>query len=364
MKKIVFAGGGTAGHIEPALAVARVWKMRHPDDHLVFLGTSSGLETQLVPAAGFELSLIPRVRIPRKLTLKLFLVPITLISAIHRSREVLQGASLLIGFGGYVSAPAYIAAKLSGIPIVIHEANAKPGLANKVGAVLSPYRAIAQGVSHGIFSHAQITGIPMRQDIAQSLESAAGDWIRARNEAKKSLGFKHTEPLVLVVGGSQGAKSINESILEVRDEFDKKGIQIFHALGMKNDLPVAASPSSRYRATSYIKDMGTAYLAADLIIARSGAVTCSEINALGRYALFIPLSVGNGEQKVNALALERAHRAQIIDQRTLSGQWLIANIDRLLEISSGTSPEGSASDVDAGVKIVNLMENAISGGSQ
>ena len=110
--------------------------------------------------------------------------------------------------------------------------------------------------------------------------------------------------------------------------------------------------------------MGTAYLGADLVIARSGAVTCSEINALGRYALFIPLPVGNGEQKLNALALEQAHRAQIIDQRTLSGAWLTAHVDRLLEVSSGTSPEGSAADIDAGVKIANLMEYSISGPAQ
>jgi UDP-N-acetylglucosamine--N-acetylmuramyl-(pentapeptide) pyrophosphoryl-undecaprenol N-acetylglucosamine transferase len=358
--KIVFAGGGTAGHIEPALATAREWLSRYPKDELLFLGTASGLETDLVPKAGFTLSLIPRVRVPRRVSLSLFLVPISLIQAIINSKKALKGADILIGFGGYVSAPAYIAAKALRVPIVIHEANAKPGIANRLGALFTQYLAVAAPVVKGKFARALITGLPLRQDVTEALLACAGRWESARKEAKISLGFKDCAPLVLVTGGSQGASAINQCIIESRESLVDGQIQILHALGKKNKLP---DPIAGYLPTAYIDDMATAYLAADLIIARSGAVTCSEINALGRYALFIPLPVGNGEQRSNALNLRDQGRAEILDQREFTSTWLRLNIVRLLQESSKRPLEGSTSDVDAAFKIVNLMELALRGGS-
>ena len=134
MATVVLAGGGTAGHIEPALAVARQWAMKHPDDKLIFLGTSTGLETTLVPAANFPLHLIPRVRISRQPSLSWLKIPADLLASVKACTAVINSADVVVGFGGYVSAPAYIAAKLSRVPIVIHEANAKPGWANRLGA--------------------------------------------------------------------------------------------------------------------------------------------------------------------------------------------------------------------------------------
>lgn len=125
-RKIVFAGGGTAGHIQPALAVARLWNKTYPADQIIFLGTSSGLETRLVPDAGFELQLITRVRVPRSLSLDLIKVPGSLRRSVSESKAIIKGADLLIGFGGYVCAPAYLAARSLKVPIVIHEANAQP----------------------------------------------------------------------------------------------------------------------------------------------------------------------------------------------------------------------------------------------
>ena len=127
MSTIVFAGGGTAGHIEPALAVARAWRDVHSDDVICFIGTKNGLENTLVPAAGFALAHIPKVSIARKPSRSWLKLPFDLVRAVRRSRIILKNADLLIGFGGYVSAPAYIAARLGGVPIVVHEANAKPG---------------------------------------------------------------------------------------------------------------------------------------------------------------------------------------------------------------------------------------------
>ena len=356
--KIVFAGGGTAGHIEPALASARQWIAENPESQLLFLGTPEGLETQLVPAAGFELALISKVRIPRKISSQLFKVPASLLKSFSQCRAILQGADLLIGFGGYVSGPAYIAAKFSGVPIVIHEANAKPGLANRLGALFTQYLAVAQPIESGPFTKALITGLPLRKDIEHALLASAGNWNKARSSAKRSLGFNEKLPLVLVTGGSQGSVAINKCIADSLEVFATKQIQIFHSVGGRNDLPTS---TELYKSTAYISDMATAYLAADLIISRSGAVTCSEVGALGKYALFIPLPIGNGEQEVNTRSLVEAGRAEVISQKSFSREWLTANIDRLLAKSAARPAEGFDSDVHAAKKIVALMQRAISG---
>lgn len=358
--KIVLAGGGTAGHIEPALAVARAWRQNHPQDQIQFLGTKSGLENQLVPAAGFSLTHIPKVVIPRKISLSLFLAPTTLTHAFLESRTALRDADLLVGFGGYVSGPAYLAARSLNIPIVIHEANAKPGLANRLGALFTNFLAVAQPIHNGKLSKALITGLPLRGDVANALSLSSMDWNLARNNAKKSLGFSESAPVVAIFFGSQGSVALNKVIAAALPTLAKSGTQVLHALGKANQLPSAAMG---YKPVSYIEDMATAYLAADLVIARSGAVTCSEVNALGRYALFIPLAIGNGEQKVNARLVVEQSRGEIVDQSEFSADWISRNIDRLLQNSQMAPISGNTSDLAASEKIVALMESALAKGA-
>jgi UDP-N-acetylglucosamine--N-acetylmuramyl-(pentapeptide) pyrophosphoryl-undecaprenol N-acetylglucosamine transferase len=354
--KIVFAGGGTAGHIEPALAVARLWRKNHPDDELQFIGTTSGLENQLVPAAGFTLGHIAKVVIPRKLSTKLLKVPLTLSSSFFAARKLLKGADLLIGFGGYVSAPAYLAAKSLGVSFVVHEANAKPGFANRFGSRLSPYCAVAQPVQDGALQSALVTGIPLRQDVANALAKSADNWTSARAQAKRDLGFLATDPLVFAFFGSQGSVALNKVIAKSLPSLLANGTQLLHAVGKLNTLPVM---QERYKSTSYIEDMATAYLAADLIISRSGAISCSEINALGKYALFIPLPIGNGEQSFNANSLVAQGRAEVLQQNKFTSAWLSSNINRLLSLSGSAADTGSDSDVLATEKIVNYMQHAL-----
>ena len=354
--KIVFAGGGTAGHIEPALAVARLWRQNHPGDELQFIGTASGLENQLVPAAGFKLSHIPKVAIPRKLSLKILKVPFTLSSSFLAARKILNGADLLIGFGGYVTAPAYLAAKSLRISFVVHEANARPGFANRLGARLSQYCAIAQPVQSGALQSALVTGIPLRQDVATALVKSAGVWTGARAEAKNALGFSSTEPLVLAFFGSQGSVALNEVIAQSLPSLLANGSQLLHAVGKLNALPPM---QERYKSTAYIEDMATAYLAADLIISRSGAISCSEVNALGKYALFIPLPIGNGEQSFNANSLVSQGRAEVLQQNNFTSAWLKSNINRLLNLAASSPDAGSDSDSLATEKIVNYMQYAL-----
>lgn len=356
--KIIFAGGGTAGHVEPALAIARLWRERNPEDSLIFLGTAQGLENQLVPAANFALKQIPKVVMPRKISLSVMSAPFAFLRALLAARKIIKNADLLIGFGGYVSAPAYLAAKSLGIPFVVHEANAKPGFANRLGARLTSNVAISQVVESGSLENALITGIPLRSDVAKAFANSQANWANARANAKASLGFSPTATLVLAFFGSQGSVALNAVVEKSLPSLLSNGGQLLHAVGKLNPLPKA---QERYKSTNYIEDMATAYLAADLIISRSGAISCSEINALGRYALFIPLPIGNGEQRFNANQVIAHGRGEIIDQRHFSSTWLASNFGRLIAQSADSPLAGSDMDIAASEKIANFMEHALSG---
>lgn len=357
MASIVLAGGGTAGHIEPALAVAREWARASPGDRITFIGTATGLENILVPAAGFALSHIPKLSITRRPSLSWFKAIFQLINAVHSSRAIVKGADLLIGFGGYVSGPAYIAARISRVPMVIHEANAKPGWANRLGSIWSPYLCVAQGVQSGAFQSALITGLPLRQDVALAFEDSQGDFSTARVEAKRRLGFNNSAPLIFIMGGSQGSTWINRAIGQALPDILALGVSILHSVGRSNSLPAA---TENYHPIAYLDQMADAYLASDLIITRSGAVTCSEFRALGRYALFIPLPVGNGEQFYNARTLADEGRAQIVDQIDFDATYLLKHIEALLKRSAGAPTTGSDIDLHAAEKIVSLGRFAMS----
>lgn len=364
-RKIVFAGGGTAGHIQPALAVARLWQQTYPSDQIVFLGTSSGLETKLVPEAGFDLKLITRVRVPRSLSPDLLKVPGSLRRSISESKNFLRDADLLIGLGGYVCAPAYLAAKSLRVPIVIHEANAEPGWANRLGARFTDALAVGSPVTHGPFATALITGLPLRDDIASLLvahkDADESKWREMRATAKRDLGINCENKVVLVFGGSQGSQAINSVIEDTRELIREKPITFVHSVGAANNLPAS---DDKYLAFSYIENMATAYLASDLVIARSGAITCSEVGALGKYALFIPLPIGNGEQSVNADHLVEIGRARVLEQSSFASTWLVDNIDSMLALSDQFGDLPNFADLDAAAKILALAEHRLSSGER
>jgi UDP-N-acetylglucosamine--N-acetylmuramyl-(pentapeptide) pyrophosphoryl-undecaprenol N-acetylglucosamine transferase len=356
MATVVLAGGGTAGHIEPALAVARQWMKTNPSDTCIFLGTKSGLENTLVPAAGFELRVIPKVTISRKPSVSWLRISIDLVSSVLSAMKVTKKADVLIGFGGYVSAPAYLAAALSRTPIVIHEANAKPGWANRLGVAFTSHLAVAHPVDHGKFADALLAGLPLRSDVAQACVASANNWASARSVAKSHLGFPADRPLVFIMGGSQGSMAINAIVSKSVATFNQKEISVLHSVGKLNTLP---DSQGGYKPVAYVDAMADAYLAADLIIARSGAVTCSEFRALGRYALFVPLPIGNGEQFVNAASLVADGRAEVITQKEFTADFIAAHIDRLLLAAANAPIDGDAQDLDAAQKIVALTEFAL-----
>ncbi len=228
---VVLAGGGTAGHIEPALALADALRRQDPTVGITALGTERGLETRLVPERGYELALIPAVPLPRKPTPELITVPGRLRGTIKATEQILERtrADAVVGFGGYVALPGYLAAKRLGVPIVVHEANARPGLANKIG---SRYAAqVAVSTPDSKLRNSRYIGIPLRRSVA-TLDRAA-----VRPEARAAFGLDPNLPTLLVSGGSQGARRLNEVVQQVAPWLQQAGIQILHAVGPKNELP-------------------------------------------------------------------------------------------------------------------------------
>jgi UDP-N-acetylglucosamine--N-acetylmuramyl-(pentapeptide) pyrophosphoryl-undecaprenol N-acetylglucosamine transferase len=290
---VVVAGGGTAGHIEPALALADAVLRLRPDARVVALGTSRGLENTLVPARGYPLELIPPVPLPRKPTPELLRLPMKVRESVRTTRAVFRrvGADVVVGFGGYVALPAYLAAR-GRLPIVVHEANARAGLANKIGARFAT--TVAAATPESGLPGAHVIGIPLRQSIT-TLNRAA-----LRAEARRFFGLDPHAPTLLVTGGSQGARSLNVAVSGAVAELGAAGIGVLHAFGRKNTIDEQVSRRvPPYVAVPYLERMDLAYAAADAILCRSGAMTVAEVSALGLPAIFVPLPHGNGEQALN-----------------------------------------------------------------
>ncbi|WP_448852378.1 UDP-N-acetylglucosamine--N-acetylmuramyl-(pentapeptide) pyrophosphoryl-undecaprenol N-acetylglucosamine transferase [Corynebacterium sp. 335C] len=310
---IVVAGGGTAGHIEPALAVADAVRELVPDARITALGTARGLESALVPARGYDLELIPPVPVPRKPNLDLARLPFRLIGAIRETRAVLDrvGADALIGFGGYVSAPAYLACRAGRrIPFAVHEANARAGMANKLGTWLGGEALAAVG---GSGLKADVVGIPVRRALAD-LDRAG-----LRAEAREFFGLPAEGPVLLATGGSQGARSINDAVSGAAGALADAGIAVLHAHGRKNTVEVERRDGGpAYVAVPYIDRMDLAYAAADLVLCRSGAMTVAEISAVGLPAVYVPLPHGNGEQALNGRDVVAAGAATLVDDASLT----------------------------------------------
>jgi UDP-N-acetylglucosamine--N-acetylmuramyl-(pentapeptide) pyrophosphoryl-undecaprenol N-acetylglucosamine transferase len=322
---VVVAGGGTAGHIEPALSTADALRRRDDSMGITALGTEKGLEVRLVPERGYELALIPPVPLPRKPSGDLFSLPGRVRGAVVDTQDILagRGADVVVGFGGYVALPAYLAARRLGLPFVIHEANARPGLANKLAARMTPHVAVA--TDDIPLPHAVRTGIPLRRTIS-TLDRAA-----LRAQARETFGLDPDLPTLLVFGGSQGAASINRAVEGAAAALAGAGVQVIHAYGRKQTVSVSLPDDAPpYVAVPYLDRMDLAYSAADLVLSRSGAMTCAEIAALGLPAIYVPYPVGNGEQRLNALPVVRAGGGLLVDDEALSSDYVATMVPNLI----------------------------------
>ncbi len=354
---VVLAGGGTAGHIEPALAVADALRRHDPEIGITALGTSRGLETRLVPARGYDLALIPAVPLPRRVSADLLSVPVRLQRTIRQTEAVLErvGADVVVGFGGYVALPAYIAARRRGIPVVVHEANARPGLANRVGARTAA--RVATSTHDCKLPRAEYVGIPLRHAIA-TLDRPA-----LREQALAHFGLESDRPTLLVFGGSQGARSLNQAVALASPDLRAAGVQVLHAAGPANTVEVQAPTASpRYVVVEYLERMDLAYAAADLALCRAGAMTCAELAAVGLPGIYVPLPHGNGEQRLNAIPIVEAGGGLLVDDSELTPSRITGEIVPLLTDPDALAAMGQAASTigrrDADVRLVDMVIEA------
>ena len=317
--RFLLAGGGTGGHVNPLLALAQLLRA---ENHEVFaLGTKEGLESRLVPERGFELFTVPRLPFPRRFSASALLFPFRLLNAVLKAASYLREHKIdaVVGFGGYASPPAYIAAFLTRRPFVVHEANAIAGFANRLGAKLGGEVAIA-------FSNANLrgtlTGMPLRQEI---VESVAG---YDKGQARVELGLDPILPTLLVTGGSLGAKRINETIIDSLESLRAAGIQVLHIVGDRANLPEVQEPG--YVRMNYCSRMDAAIAASNLAVSRAGASTVSEFAAAGLPAIYIPYPVGNGEQRLNAVSVIEAGGAQLVMDEDFSSDFVAERVIPIL----------------------------------
>jgi UDP-N-acetylglucosamine--N-acetylmuramyl-(pentapeptide) pyrophosphoryl-undecaprenol N-acetylglucosamine transferase len=337
---VVIAGGGTAGHIEPALAFADAVRRLRPDATVTALGTERGLDTRLIPARGYPLELIPPVPLPRRLSGDLLRLPARVWSAVSAARDVLRrvDADVVVGFGGYVALPAYLAAR-GRTPIVVHEANARSGLANKVGARFAAL--VAAAVPGSGLPGAHVLGIPLRRSVT-SLDRGA-----LRAAARERYGLPAQGPALLVFGGSQGARTLNSAVAAALPGLVEAGVAVLHAHGRTltpggGQTGTAAEPAPGYVPLPYIEDMHLAYAAADAVLCRAGAMTVAEVSAVGLPAVYVPLPHGNGEQALNAEPVVAAGGGVLVADAELTGERVLAELLPLLADPARLEAAGKA----------------------
>jgi UDP-N-acetylglucosamine--N-acetylmuramyl-(pentapeptide) pyrophosphoryl-undecaprenol N-acetylglucosamine transferase len=353
--RVLLAGGGTAGHTSPLLATAAVLRDRGAE--ITCLGTPRGLEVTLIPQAGYPLELVPPVPLPRRPGKALVQVPGKLRAAVKATGEVVDRVrpDVIVGFGGYVSVPAYLAARRRHIPLVVHEGNAVPGIANKLGARFTQH--VATSFPDTDLPHAEYVGLPIRQEIS-GLDRAAH-----RAEGRAFFGLDPDLPTLLVTGGSQGARRINHAVAGASRDLADAGVQVLHVAGRVDEVSVDRRPGSPpYVVMAYVDRIDLAYAAADLIVCRSGANTVTEVAAVGLPAAFVPLPIGNGEQAHNAHPVVQAGGALLIDDAALTPEW-IDNVVIPLVSHTGrlTAMSAAASGIvrrDADVRLADLIEKA------
>lgn len=315
---VVLAGGGSAGHVTPLLATADALRRLDPDTVITALGTSRGLEASLVPARGYPLELVPRVRVPRKPSTEWLAMPGRLRSAVKAAGAVLDRvrAEVVVGFGGYVAAPAYLAASRRGLPIVVHEANVRPGVANRLAARMT--NRVFTAAPSVRLAHATAIGIPLRPAIT-GLDRPA-----LREAARQRFGLRPDGPVLLATGGSQGARAINAAVSGAAAALRASGVQVLHITGPQHvvEVPDGHPADPPYVVIPYVDEMHYAYATADFVICRSGAMTCAELAAVGLPAAYVPLPLRGGEQRLNAEPVVAAGGALLVDNADLDPAWI------------------------------------------
>jgi UDP-N-acetylglucosamine--N-acetylmuramyl-(pentapeptide) pyrophosphoryl-undecaprenol N-acetylglucosamine transferase len=316
--RVILAGGGTGGHVIPALAIAQELRARYSAE-IKFIGTARGLENKLVPAAGFELALIEvgalkNVGLATRLS-TLWQLP----RALLRSRRIIREVrpDVVIGVGGYASGPAMLAAQMAGVPTLVFEPNLVPGFANRVVARWAKAAAVQFEETKKLLPRAEVTGVPVRQEFFSIPPRPA-----------------NAPPTLLVFGGSQGAGALNRVMMESAAALKQAGISVLHQTGERyyNQVQAAYQQSGlSAEVTPFIDRMPEAFARADLLLCRSGASTVAEVTAAGKPAIFVPFPrAADDHQHRNAEALEYAGAAVLIPEAELTSERLVQEMNELL----------------------------------
>jgi UDP-N-acetylglucosamine--N-acetylmuramyl-(pentapeptide) pyrophosphoryl-undecaprenol N-acetylglucosamine transferase len=333
--RILLAGGGTAGHTSPLLATADALRRLEPDCEITCLGTPRGLENRVVPEAGYPLELVPPVPLPRRVGGDLVKVPARLRRAVREARAVLDRVRphVVVGYGGYVSVPAYLAARRAGLPIVVHEQNALPGLGNRLGARVASRVAVSFPDTR--LPKAEYVGLPIRRMISMLDREAL------RAEAREFFGLEPDRPTLVVTGGSQGARRLNESVASAAEALAAAGVQVLHVVGPHGSAtprPTAVP----YVVEPYVDRMDYALAAADLMVCRAGANSVTEAAAVGVPAIFVPLPIGNGEQELNARPVVEAGGALLVADEAFTPAWVMDHVPALATDDARLAAMGAA----------------------
>lgn len=307
---ILISGGGTGGHIFPALSIADAMRRRYPDAEILFVGALGRMEMERVPAAGYKIIGLPVAGFDRKRPWKNFAVVAKLLKSMRMARKIIRDfkPDIAIGVGGYASGPTLKAAQRAGVPTLVQEQNSYPGVTNRILAAKAGGICTAYDNLEAYFPADKIvkTGNPVRKSLFEISLTPA--------EAKEKLGFDPKRPLVLVVGGSLGARTINMAMAAGLKQLDEE-IQVLWQTG-KNGEQIghdAADGLEDVKATPFISDMATAYRAADLVVSRAGAGTISELQLLGKPTILVPSpNVAEDHQRHNAEALVKKDAAVMI----------------------------------------------------
>ncbi len=366
--RVILAGGGTGGHIYPAIAMAKELTKAYNDVDILFIGTQDGLESRVIPLEGFSFKHIKVRGFLRKLSAKNIIAVKEILLSFFYVYKIIKDfrPDVVIGTGGYVSGSVLMTAFFMKIPTLIHEQNAYPGITNRILSRFVDKIALTfEEASDYLVNRSRIivTGNPLRNDITSI----------SNKEGKKTLGFDDKKPLLFVVGGSRGAKSINENIMPLAKEcMESKKFQILHMTGDTQYESVISSyeeigiphNKSLIKVLPYVYDMPHALAGSDFIISRSGAGLISEMTALGKPCILIPYPfASDNHQEYNAKVLERHGAAIVILEKDLNSQLLLSEIKRLFNnpdiIESMSIKSKELGKIEANKKIIAAIEELI-----
>lgn len=316
---ILFAGGGTGGHLYPALALAEEIKAQRPDWAIAFMGTPTRMEAQLVPQHGYPFYPVNVVGMPRKLGPELLRFGKALLGSVAEARKIVREVKprIVVGTGGYVSAPAVLAARMEGIPAVICEQNVFPGVANRALSRFATRVFTTFPESDRYFPDGKVEclGNPIRPEAYRL----------TREDARERLGFPPTPHLLVITGGSLGAKSINRASVDALGRWlSHADWAVLHVAGKGDFAAVEEATSAwkdepRYRLVEFLSELPAAIAASDLVVSRAGATTLAELTAAGKPMVLVPFQFGGKDQPANARSLSEAGAAVALDDRDLGG---------------------------------------------